>query len=459
MTSSISTVSWTEKIGYGLSGIATSLMWGTISGFLPYFYTDVFGLSVGAMTMIFFVSRFWDLIADFLMGGIADRTKTRWGKFRPWLLWGCVPFGVVALLTFTVPAFGPTTKVAYAGITYILLMTCYTICVIPQNALQGVMSSDPQERTKITSIAGVLSSVGGLLVAACTLPMVNYLGGGNEAKGYQWTIGIFAGLMIILYVLTFFTVRERVEPPKQQHNSMWMDAKDLLHNKAWLLLFFSGVLMALASSCRGGVSIHFNKYILNDKDLTTVLRTISVATAMLGAMVTPLVGRWLGKSRALGLCVAGVAVSCFMMYFATTDRLWIAYISTGLCDFVGGIAITLFFAMLGDTADFSEWQHGRRATGIIYAAGAVSLKSGFTFGGLLSGGLLGLFGYQANVVQTAHSLLGIKLAAIAVPSLLFLLATIPMWFYPLNAKTLEEMKLELERRRRESAPAPEESVA
>jgi len=458
MAQNLSTVSWREKIGYGLSGTATNLMWSAISLFLPYFYTDVFGLSVGAMSIIFFVSRFWDMIADFLMGGIADRTKTRWGKFRPWLLWGCVPFGALALLAFSVPTLGPTAKIVYAGVTYLLLMTCYTVCVIPQNSLQGVMSSDPQERTGITSLAGIFNQVGALIVAGCTLPMVNYLGGGNEAKGFQWTMAIFAGLMVLLYVATFLTVRERVEPPKNQHNSIWADAKDLLDNRAWLLLFIAGVLMALGSSCRGGVSVHFNKYILENKDLTTVLRSIGVAAAIPGALVTPLLGRWLGKSRTLWICVAGVSVSCFFMYFATPDRLWVAYVSAGLCDFVGGVAITMFFAMLGDTADYSEWRHGRRATGIIYAAGAVSLKSGFTFGGLLSGGLLSLFGYQANVAQTPHSLLGIKVAAVVIPTLFFFLAAVPMWFYPLNSRKLEEMKLELEKRRRESSRAGDDAV-
>jgi GPH family glycoside/pentoside/hexuronide:cation symporter len=442
-----SKVGWGEKIGYGVSGTATTLVWSTIGGFLTYFYTDVFGLSVAAMTTIFMVSRVWDMVADFLMGLVADRTRTRWGKFRPWLLWASVPFGVITVLTFVTPAWGPIGKIVYASVTYMLLMTLYTICVVPQNSLQGVMSDDPQERTRITSVCGVLGGIGGLISAACCLPLVKYFGQGNEAIGFQWTIGLFAVVATILYLITFFTVRERVQPPKQQHSSVWVDIKDLLQNKPWLLAFITILIAALASACRGSVQMYFFKYNLHDVDLTTLFRSIGVVVGLVGAMATPLVGRWLGKARGLGICVFVVGVSAMLMYFARPDRLWVAYVSTVLCEFFGMIVIIMFFAMLGDTADYNEWRHGRRATGIIYAAGSVALKTGFAFGGLIMGGILGAFGYQANVEQTARSLCGISLAATLVPGLLFCLAAVPMLFYPLNSAKLEEIKLELERRR------------
>jgi GPH family glycoside/pentoside/hexuronide:cation symporter len=436
-----------EIIGYGLSGTATNLIWGTIGGFLAYFYTDVFGLSVGAMGMIFMVSRVWDMVADFLMGLVADRTQTRWGKFRPWLLWTCVPFGLITLLTFYTPALGPTGKVVYAFVTYMLLMTVYTICVVPQNSIQGVMSDDPQVRTRITSIGGVVGGLGGLISTACCLPLVKYFGQGNEAKGFQWTIGLFAVVATVLYLITFFTVRERVQPPRQQHSSVWVDVKDLLQNKPWVLIFVVGVVAALASASRVGVAVHFFKYNLGDKDLTTVIRSIGVVAGMVGGLATPLAGRWMGKARTLGLCVLVVGLSCMLLYFARADRLWVAYLSTVLTDFFGGIVITMFFAMLGDTADYNEWRYGRRATGLIYAAGSVALKTGFAFGGLIMGGVLAYYGYQANAEQSARSLFGIAMAATIVPGALFCLAALPMFFYPLNSAKLQEIKLDLERRR------------
>jgi GPH family glycoside/pentoside/hexuronide:cation symporter len=436
-----------EIIGYGLSGTATNLIWGTIGGFLAYFYTDVFGLSVGAMATIFMISRVWDMVADFLMGLVADRTKTRWGKFRPWLLWTCVPFGLVTLATFYTPALGPTGKVVYAFVTYMLLMTVYTICVVPQNAIQGVITDDPNVRTRITSLGGLVGGLGGLISAGAVLPLVKFFGKGNEQKGFLWTIGLFAVIAVVCYLITFFSVRERVQPPKQQHSSVWLDIKDLLRNRPWVLVFMVGVIAALASASRVGVSIHFCKYNLGNMDLKTTLGVISVFASMAGGLSTILAGRWLGKSRALGLCVFVVGLSCMLLYLARPDRLWIAYASNVLADFFGGIVITMFFAMLGDTADYNEWKNGRRATGLVYAAGSVALKTGFAFGGLIMGAVLGYYGYQANVEQTARSLMGIAMAASIVPGILFCLASLPMLFYPLDRAKLEEIKLELERRR------------
>jgi Na+/melibiose symporter-like transporter len=208
-----------------------------------------------------------------------------------------------------------------------------------------------------------------------------------------------------------------------------------------------GVVAALGAASRYGVAVHFYKYNMGDKDLTTLFRSIGVVAAMLGALSTPVAGRLLGKSRALGVCVLLVGVSSMLMHFASPQRIWIAYSSTIICEFFGGVVITMFFAMLGDTADFNEWKHGRRATGIIYAAGSIALKTGFAFGGLIMAGVLGYYGYQANVEQSARGLFGISMAANVVPGILYCLAAIPMFFYPLTTAKLEEIKLDLERRR------------
>jgi GPH family glycoside/pentoside/hexuronide:cation symporter len=442
-----SRVGWGEKIGYGLSGTGTSLIWGTIGGFLTYFYTDVFGLSLAATSAIFMVSRIWDIFADFIMGAVADRTNTRWGKFRPWILWSCVPFGAITAITFYTPDLGPTGKVIYAAVTYMLLMTIYTICVIPGNSLQGVMTDDPDERTRLATVGGVLSGLGGLLSAAATLPLVKYFGQGNEKTGFLVTISLFALVSTVLYLVTFFSVRERVQPPKGQHTTVWVDTKDLVRNLPWVLVFSVGVVAALASASRVGVRIHFFKYNLGNQDLATVIVSMGVICSLLGAVATPLAGRLLGKSRALGLSVFVVGVSSAALFFASPERLWVAYGTTVVTEFFGGIVITMFFSMLGDTADYNEWRHGRRATGLIYAAGSVSLKTGFAFGGVIMSGVLGYYGYVANAEQTARSLFGIAMAGTVVPGILFSLAAIPMLFYPLTTEKLEEIKLELERRR------------
>lgn len=438
---------WGEKVGYGVGSTATSLVWSTIGGFLTYFYTDVFGISLAATGAIFMATRIWDIFTDFIMGAVGDRTNTRWGKFRPWILWSCVPFGVFTVLTFLTPDLGNTGKIAYAAITYTIMMTLYTVCVIPQNSLLGVMTDDPDERTRLATIAGVMGGIGGLLSTAATLPLVKFFGQGNERAGFLWTIGAFALFATLLYLVTFLTVRERVQPPKGQHTTVWLDTKDLVRNLPWVLVFIVGVVAALASASRVGVSVHFFKYNLGDKDLTTLVRSIGVVCGLVGAVATPLAGKIFGKARALGFSLLVVGSSSMLMFFASPQQLWIAYASTAFAEFFGGIVITMFFAMLGDTADYNEWRHGRRATGIIYAAGSVSLKTGFAFGGLIMSAVLGYYGYVANAEQTTRSLFGIAMAATVVPGILFLLASVPMFFYPLTTAKLEEIKLELERRR------------
>jgi GPH family glycoside/pentoside/hexuronide:cation symporter len=444
---------WGEKIGLSVSGTATSLIWSTIGGFLTYFYTDVMGLSLALVGTIFLVTRIWDMVSDFLMGLVADRTNTRWGKFRPWILWSCVPFGVLSVLSFVAPDFGTSGKIFWAAGTYFLLMTLYTMTVVPCGALIGVVTDDANERTRLAVIGGIFGALGGFLSSSATLPLVKFFGQGNEAVGFQWTLVLFAVIATVLYLTTFLSVRERVQPPKSQHDSVRVDVKDLLQNRPWVLVFIVGVVAALASASRVGVSVHFFKYNLGDQDLTTHLRSIGVVCGLLGAVCTPLAGRFFGKGRSLGMAVLIVGLSSAALYFATPERLWVAYVSTVLTDFFGGIVITMFVAMLGDTADYNEWLRGRRATGIIYAAGSVSLKTGFAFGGLIVSGVLGYYGYEANAVQTERSLFGIAMAAAIVPGILFSLASLPMLFYPLTTAKLEEIKLELERRREAEAAA------
>ena len=449
-------LSFPEMLAYGMGAAGINLIWSTFGGFLTYFYTDVFGISVQAMATIFLATRIYDIFADLAMGAIADRTRSRWGKFRPWILWMALPLGICAALAFSAPGFGATGKVVYAFFTYMLMMTAYTAYAIPHNSLQGVMTDDPDGRTRIASVMNACGPLGGLASVGLCLPLVAFFGKGDEAKGFLYTIGLFSLMSIALFLVTFFFVQERVQPIQQKNSPIWLDFKDLLQNRPWLMVFCVGAIAALASASRVSVMVHYFKYNLGNKDLVTVVRSIGTVATLLGAVATPMAGRWIGKAKALGVSILIVGLSCALMFFSAPDRLWVVYATFIPAEFFGGIVITLFFAMLGDTADYSEWMHGRRATGIIYSAGSVALKTGFAFGGVIMSWTLSSFGYVANMEQSPQSLFGIALAATIIPGVLFCLAAVPAFLYPLTGEKLNQIKCELERRRQQLRSATAE---
>jgi glycoside/pentoside/hexuronide:cation symporter, GPH family len=306
-----------EKIGFGLGDTASNLVWASLMSFIMFFYTDVFGIAAAAVGTMFLFARVFDGVTDFLIGAIADRTRTRWGKFRPYLLWMAIPLAVMMVLTFTVPGFSENGKVIYAWITYNLLMLAYTAVNIPYSALSGVMTDDPLERTSLNSYRMVLAQAGGFIVNAAMLPLVQALGRGNTALGYQLTAAVFGLAAVALLWFTFSSTRERIQPPPGQKTSLRGDLATLFRNPHWVILFAVGLLDLTFIIIRAGSLLYHCKYtLLLDDRQTSLFLVLGNVGFIAGALVTRFVVARQGKKGALILAhviMAGSALAAFWL--------------------------------------------------------------------------------------------------------------------------------------------------
>jgi len=438
-----------EKIGYGLGDTATNLVWRTLMVFLPIFYTDVFGLSAAAVGTLLLVCRYWDGITDYIMGLIADRTRTRWGQYRPWLLWTAVPFGILTVLTFTTPALTGSDKLLYAYATYGGLIIVFTANNIPYSAMTGVMSGDPLERTSLSSYRFVFAFLGGLITPGLNIYLVAYFGGGDNMKGYRLTMLLFAVISTLLFVVTFLTTRERVRPTAAASTSIRKDTRDLFHNRAWVVLFFVGLLFVTFTTLKQGVTMYYFKYYINRVDLAAAFMVIGLLAAMLGAAVTrPLTQRF-GKKRVMRYSLWLGLISSALLYWPGPQDIATIIILSSITEFSTGPMVTLFFAMLADAADYGEWKNNRRATALVFSAGTLSMKFGTGIAGAFTGWLLTAFGYVANAQQSLATLQGIRLLISIIPAVAAAGLILVFRYYIIDEALLQRIHADLAERQRQ----------
>jgi sugar (glycoside-pentoside-hexuronide) transporter len=451
-------ISVTEKVGYSLGDAAANFIFQTMLVFQLAFYTDTFGITAAAAGTLFLVVRVWDAIFDPLMGVIADRTNTKWGKFRPWVLWTAVPFGIMGFLTFTTPPFGAQGKLVYAYVTYIVLMMVYSANNLPYSALSGVITGDLAERTSLSSYRFVAAMSAAFVIQGLALPMVKHFGGGDSAKGYQITMGIFSALAVVFFVITFLTTRERVQPDPTQHNSIRQDFADLASNGPWIAMFVLTVIVFITLSMRGGVMLYYFKYFVGREDLFSLFNVFGVGSTILGVMgSTPLAKRY-GKRNVfiVGLALTVVFTAAFV--FLPRTAVPVIFATESLRQFAYGFTIPLLWAMMADVADYSEWKNRRRATAIVFSAIVFGLKAGLGFGGAIGGWLLAAYGYVPNVAQTERALRGIKLTASVFPAITFGLAVVCLFFYRIDKRLEIQITDDLAERRRRYASGGEAPV-
>ncbi len=461
-----------EKVGYGLGDTAANFIFQTMVMFQLAFYTDTFGITAAAAGTLLVVVRFWDAIFDPLMGVVADRTNTRWGKFRPWVLWTALPFGIMGFLTFMTPELGPGGKLVYAYVTYIVLMMVYSANNLPYSALSGVMTGDLGERTSLSSYRFVCAMIAQLVIQGLALPMVHHFGQGDNARGYQWTIGIFSALAVVLFLITFSTTRERIQPPPHQKASVSQHFADLTKNGPWLAMFVLTLVLFVTLSMRGSVVPYYFNYYVDKASLAGLLGSFGVGTAdegqlvsvgfsvfnVLGTLAT-IVAIFFSKALAVrfgkrnvfmvGLAATALLTATFAVLPATAVTAM--FVSEILRQFAYGFTIPLLWAMMADVADFSEWKTGRRATAIVFAAIVFALKAGLGFGGAITGYVLTLYGYVPNVAQGATALDGIRLTMGVFPAVTFAICAACLFFYAIDKRTEIEMTDELAARRRQYA--------
>ena len=291
-------ISVKEKVGYGLGDAASAIIFQTVMLFLAYFYTDIYGLPPAIIGTLFLVVRVFDAITDPLMGAITDRTQTRWGKFRPYLLWLAIPFTLTSVITFTTPDFDEQGKIYYAFATYALLMVMYTAINIPYCALGGVITSDPQERVSVQTYRFVLAMAGGLVVASLTLPMVDYFGNGDKAGGYQYTMIVMSTFGLLMFFICFFTTRERIFPPKEQNTKLLEDIKVLWINDQWRILCMVTFFLLITIVSRNTLAIYYVNHFIGRADLATVFITTGMVGNLLGCACAQILAQKVDKVRA-----------------------------------------------------------------------------------------------------------------------------------------------------------------
>ncbi len=451
-----------EKIGYGFGDLASVLFWQTIMVYLLFFYTDVFGLTAAAAGIMFFVSRILDAFFDVAIGMTADRTKSRWGKFRPYILWGAAPLAISAVLAFTTPNFGDTLKLVYAYITFILFMFLYSTVNIPYTALLGVISGDPVERTSAASFKFVGAYLAGFIVSATALPFATYFGNGNQGKGWQLTMIIYGVAAIVFFLITFLSTHERIQPIAKEKTSIKNDLKDLSKNKPWIILFTITILIILFVCIRLSVTAHYFKYYVGEQEvnlfgsthkwgfevLASAFNTVGQAFSLIGVLLVPWFTKIAGRKKALIILTVAAIICTGAFYFFKPTDLVLMFVFQIIGSLTGGPISTLLWVMYADTADYSEWKTGRRATGLVFSASIMSNKLGWAIGSMIAGLILASTGFVANVTQNMNVEHGLVNMMSIIPSVAGVIALVLLIFlYKLDEPTMTKVKAELEERR------------
>ena len=440
-----------EKIGYGVGDFGFNLYWANISAFLLIFYTDVMGLAAGAVGTMILVTKLVDAATDPLMGAIADRTRSRHGRFRPYLLYGALPLALTGVLTWTVPDLGGGGKLLWAYATFTLMMLAYTVLSTPYSALSGVITADSQQRTTLISFRFIAAFAGTAVVNWLTLDLVRWLGRGNEPLGWQLTLALYGVIAAAAFVAVFVTTRERIAPPPQQRSAVKQDLADLLDNRPWLVLFALALIIMITIVMRSGSVVYYLKYYVERPDLTGVfLGTYSVALAV-GAALTPVMTRHIDKKRLMVWLMATVGVLSCAMFFVPKDAIWAMFALNTLVGLALGPKSPLAFSMYADCADYTEWKTGRRATAMTFSAATFSQKLGGALASAAIAWTLAAMGYVANQAQSDASRLGIALLLTVIPGAVALLAAWTMRFYPLDDAALAHVQADLQARREPAA--------
>jgi len=447
-------LSFREKLAYGLGDTACNLTFQTVNLFLFIYYTDVFGLPAAAVGTMVLVARVLDAVLDPLTGIIADRTQSRWGKFRPFILFGAIPFGFCGYLMFSNPALSQPAKLVFAYITYIMMWVAYTVVNIPYSALMGVMSASSADRTSLSTFRFACAFSGGLAINALTLPLRDYFGHGDAGTGYKYTMALFSVISVAMLLYTFSQTKERVVPKADPSASLGKDLKYLFANGPWLVLFFAAFLTLTNVGVRNAAIIYYFKYNVGDESKFTLFGTLGTIAFIAGAMATPLFLRFSNR-RSLMIVLTSVNAAFMAAFFFVDPK---SIVTLHILNIIGTFAVgptpAIVWSMYADTADYGAWKFGRRTTGLVFAAAVFAQKIGLAVGSFMLGWALTFVGFVPNAAQTPRSLLGIKVVFSLLPGIIGLLSGLAIFFYKLDEPTVKLMERELaDREAAEPQPA------
>ena len=477
MKSTSEKLSIIEKIGYSLGDLAANLVFQTLMTYLAYFYTDIYKLDANDATAIMFTVGFVAAIGfNPIVGAIADRTSSKWGKFRPWILWTAVPLGIISVLAFSTPDFSYRGKVIYAVITYTLLLLLYAASNLPYSALSGVITGSMKERNSISSYRFVAVMFAQFFVQVFMLPIIIYAGEGDKAVGIEIVMTWLAIIGTILLLVTFLTTRERVVPTEEQKSTVWEDLVDLVKNKPWIIMLLITTLTFVSLAMKGGSYVYYFENFIDASRLTSFINPVleflssiginffgndpvsagfglfnagGIIFMIFGIGLSKTLADKYGKRNVFGLFLFISTLFIILFNFFKPTSIELIFGSQILHGFFYGITIPLLWAMIADVADYSEWKNNRRATAIIFSAMMVGLKLGLTIGSSLVTKILDYYGYDAKSVsgQASEAILGTKLLVSIFPAIPFLLGVCLLFFYEINKDMETQIELELKQRR------------
>lgn len=433
-----------EKIGYGLGDAACSMLWKLFSVYLMFFYTDICGLDAWVVGLLFLVTRVWDSLLDPFVGLVCDRTRSRWGTFRPWLLWGALPFGLLGVLTFSMPDWSEGGRVAYAAVTYSAMMVVYSLVNVPYASLLGVISSDAQERTTLASFRMAFAAGGSILAVLLIEPLARLFGGeAGHPGGWTTSVAVICALVVALLLATFLSTRERVRPVRSERHSVAVSLRDLMHNRPWLILAAAAICLQLFNAFRESGTVYYFKYCIGEGDSSVVLGGVALTGSALfvavgqlfnivGIIFTPALAARFGRRRALAGVLLVTALLSLGFRLAEGAGLAALLAAQALISLAVGGVLPLLWAMSADVADYAARCTGRRDTGLIFSSYSMAQKIGWSVGSAATAWILSLAGFEANAVQSEATLSVIGFLQSILPAAAALGAFVFVLRYPLR---------------------------
>lgn len=434
-----------EKFGYGLGDMASSMFWKLFSYYLPFFYSNIFGLSLGHAGTLLLVTKIYDAVSDPMMGIIADRTSTRWGRYRPYLLWMSVPFAVAGILTFLSPSFDSyTLRHIYAYASYILMMTVYTAINVPYGAMLGVVTSDPQEKSVFSSYRMFFAYVGSFLAMGLFEPLLGVPLKDSASGDWTFAVSVIAAVCAVLFICCFLLTKERVGTSVSASGNVWKDIRVLLSNRPWWLLLGASIGMLLFLSIRGGAAAYYWADVLEVNPLYTcaIFLTAGEIAQMTGVLLAvPLSSRIGKKGTFVGvLCI--VALLSLMIAFVPETRsgMCILMVLQVLICIAAGVASPLMWSMFADVADNTEKRYGTALTGLVFSSSSMAQKFGGAFGSALILWVLMVAGYDnaSGAVQSEQAISAVKALMSYIPAAGALLGLLCLSFYSLKQESVKD---------------------